>query len=809
MSLTLLTLAALSQATPDSTVPAPAHPDPTRTLGSAAFTPDHASTIGGSGAMPGLVQGVSATVTLGETTVRTSLGVALGPHLGVPGEAELLVTLPEGATDVALTWSKDGQSRDVHFALLDGRTTHALGERHALLTGRTELLEYAGQRLLRSADLDPGLAGGVLTASYVAPVQAAPGRRDVTLPRSVTTAGSPPWTVEILVPESSALAALYSPTHELEEAGAEGEHVRYRVKPLLGAGTQIATGPLRLSAIEAATDGPVTTSVFTAADAEGAGGWFMLFTRVSEEAVAAGGAELREVTLVLDRSGSMAGEKFEQAVAAARQIIAGLAPGERIQIIDYANDVRRFAEAPVEKTPESAARLLGYLDGLLAKGGTNLDEALRTALSQPAPGAGVLPVVLFLTDGLPTKGEQREHVIRENAERANEVARRVFTFGVGNDVNAPLLDAIASGSRARPTYVRPGENVEVAVGSVFERLDGPVMVGVGMAFADGEGGALGRTITSVYPQVMPDLYAGDELLVVGRFERPVNATATLLVDGEPTLGVPLDCRTAEASSREFVRRLWAMRHVSALEAELRNRTTADPSQLAGLRDDPEFKETIDAIVDVAVEHGVLTDTTRYLAQQSTFQQAEGTLQARGPVSFPPQQLANIARDSAGPVPAHQEGLSAYDSNLANNGVRSGSFGVAQQLNITGNASQRWVNGDNLYCDSMGNYAVMNTVRMVGRRAYFARRDSAGGQVWTDGRLLLAAPEDAPRRHVEFGSLAWSTLLDRLRGEGRLGELALGPRMALNLDGEVVTVGPPLAPAPAAAPATAGGQRNPW
>jgi len=103
-------------------------------------------------------------------------------------------------------------------------------------------------------------------------------------------------------------------------------------------------------------------------------------------------------------------------------------------------------------------------------GGAKIDQAL----GQPASD-DMLPIMLFLTDGLPTVGETFEAAIRDLAIAANPHERRVFTFGVGVDVNTPLLDKIASASRAKATFVLPGEEVEVKVGSVFERLAGPLL----------------------------------------------------------------------------------------------------------------------------------------------------------------------------------------------------------------------------------------------------------------------------------------------------------------------------------------------
>ena len=182
----------------------------------------------------------------------------------------------------------------------------------------------------------------------------------------------------------------------------------------------------------------------------------------------------REVTLVIDRSGSMRGEKWEQARGAAVAVVEGLNDGEAFSIIDYSDTVQRFGNGPVIKDASTLADARAYLNGLRAEGGTNIHEALQQALKQPVT-PGFLPLVVFLTDGMPTVGITDEARIRDDSAAANTAKRRVFTFGVGYDLNAPLLDRLAEATRAAAINVLPGENIENSVSRVFRRLAGPVM----------------------------------------------------------------------------------------------------------------------------------------------------------------------------------------------------------------------------------------------------------------------------------------------------------------------------------------------
>src|SRR5690606_30468366 len=149
-----------------------------------------------------------------------------------------------------------------------------------------------------------------------------------------------------------------------------------------------------------------------------------------------------------------------------------------------------------------------YLKSLRAGGGTNIHDALVEALRQ-RPAEGTLPLVLFLTDGLPTVGRTSESDIRALVEKHNPAHRRVFTIGVGADVNVPLLDRVAEASRARSNYVLPGEDVEVKVAEAFARLRGPIFAWPALQTLDGNGRTSTRLVRDVIPASLPDVFDGD------------------------------------------------------------------------------------------------------------------------------------------------------------------------------------------------------------------------------------------------------------------------------------------------------------
>lgn len=694
---------------------------------------------------------VHAAVKIAEGVATTELTVVLSNPAAWQVEAELLIPLPDGATVKGFGF--EGAETTLAHRLLGAKGAQHAYQSLAGLTMDPAALEFVGTNALRSSVFPlPSKAAQTVRVIYEEALSTHGQRTDYVLPRSENLALQTPWEIDVQISSTLPIADVYSPTHGL---GVESEtRTQRQLRVLPGATGRIEAGPLRLSIL--AGEGSMATTIFTADDPSGPGGWFLLLAGLGDVPTQAE-TPPREVTIVLDRSGSMAGPKFDQAVAAARQVLAGLEFGEAVQIIDYSKTVEQFAAAPVIKTKANLPQLRAYLDGLKAKGGTNLDGALQAALGAPGTD-GFVPVVLFLTDGLATEGEQREHVIRDRAIAGNVHGRRVFTFGVGHDVNASLLDAVAQRSRARATYVSPGANVEVAVSDVFEDLSGPLMTQLEFEVASPDGSLDTRMVRDVYPGLMPDLFRGDRLLLVGRYTeaRPV----TLRLKGCGFAGAAAHdlCHdfSATAQDSDFVPRLWAMRRIAALEDSLRQQG-ADPNALAELKDDPRFTETIMEMLELAVAHGVLTDSTTFLAKEGT---QLGDVEA----------LVSVAcRDS-------------YSNNL----LRSGASGVAQQKNILSNRTQGWVNSANLLNDANDSAVASYGLQTIQGRTFIRR-----GTRWTDGCLALKKAAAAePDAVVTVGSSEYATLFDAMMKAGRGAELSLSGEILIQFGGVVTLVKAP-------------------
>ena len=234
----------------------------------------------------------------------------------------------------------------------------------------------------------------------------------------------------------------------------------------------------------------------------------------------------KTVVFVVDRSGSMSGEKIEQAKGAAKFVLNNLREGDLFNIVAYDSEISTFRPELEKFNDDTRAAATGFIDGLYAGGSTDIHGALKRALGMLADNKRPT-YVLFLTDGLPTSGETGEAAIVKHAEEANRVHARVFAFGVGYDVNSRLLDKLARANFGLSQYVRPNENIEATVSALYRKIGAPVMTGVKLA-VDVEGDSNGApAVNRLYPKGEFDLFAGDQVVLVGRYHTSGKAKVKL------------------------------------------------------------------------------------------------------------------------------------------------------------------------------------------------------------------------------------------------------------------------------------------
>lgn len=312
----------------------------------------------------------------------------------------------------------------------------------------------------------------------------------------------------------------------------------------------------------------------------------------------------KDILIVLDHSGSMEGEKFEQAQEAVRYILNKLNPGDRFNLVSFSTGIEVFANdvQPISAVDEAAE----WVTNLRAGGSTDINRALLEAASLIK---GDRPTYLvFLTDGLPTVGEVDSEKIIANFAAATHKNLSLFSFGVGYDVDTYLLDSLAQAHHGNSTYVVPGEALNEALSSFYNKIRTPVLVGLSLDFGD-------LVTSDIYPYPLPDLFSGTQVAVVGRYREGGTHDVTLsgLVDGGRQNFIypdqEFDLKTENLQGAiSSIPRLWATRKIGYLLQEIRLRG-------------PE-REIIDEIVRLSIRYGVVTPYTSYLVTEPMPLEAE-------------------------------------------------------------------------------------------------------------------------------------------------------------------------------------------
>jgi Ca-activated chloride channel family protein len=529
-------------------------------------------------------------VTIDDQVAVTRLIQTFRNHTNRPLEATYVFPVPKGATVTEFAMWVDGKR--VKGELVDAARARQV---YTDIVRRTEdpgLLEYLGQDLLR-IQVFPVPAKGDQTVEVAYTSVATKDHDLVEYTYPLKTDGKATSTLEefslkLTLKSQHPIINIYSPTHAItvtRPGDTEAVVSFEKQQALLD----------RDFTLYYALGGPaVGLTALTHRPVTGEDGYFLLLVSPRPE-LSKGQRVPRDVVFVLDTSGSMREDgKLEQAKKALKHGLDGLAEGDRFALIAFATTVNRYRDGLVPVGPEYLAEAKKWVDRLEPTGGTAIDDALKAALELRPATEGRTFTVVFFTDGKPTIGETNADKILANVVQRNTANTRIFTFGVGHDLNATLLDQVAERSRALSTYVRPDEDLEAKVASFFEKISHPVLADLKLSAGPEV------SLVEVYPPRLPDLFHGQQLVVLGRYHGAGKAAVKLTGRvgtevQEFTYAVEFP---GKADGKAFVEELWARRKVGYLLEQIR---------LNG-----EKKELVDEVVALAKRYGIATPYTSYL-----------------------------------------------------------------------------------------------------------------------------------------------------------------------------------------------------
>jgi Ca-activated chloride channel homolog len=692
--------------------------------------------------------GLTANVDTRSARVKIEEAI-IGPSPAV--DAVCIIPLPEGAESPELTTTRNvaggERAESLHPQYLAAAEAQKLYDAIAQATASGKILGFSG----RPALIVPEFLlknKFKLTTEYRQPIvqHGELCRLECPMPaHGFATRPVDRLSAKVTIMADAPLRAIFCPTHTttVDRTGLQKAIIRVKCDAYSG------NEDLRL--LWVADQDELGLRVLACRPDADEDGYFMLVGNPTGSAAPRRAAE-KDVVFVLDSSGSMRGEKIEQARSAIDYCLGQLNSDDRFNIITFGTEVASFRDGPVARSAAALAAARDFVDTVVAKGETNIDGALAKALAVEGPPAtdpvagatgAVRPrpetsdantsrprIVIFLTDGTPTVGELVPETIVANAKRVNISKARIFVMGLGHDVNAHLLDRLAEVTNGSSEYVVPGEEIDVKVASLYDRLAHPVLTNCELTFGD-------LRTNSVYPQKLPTLFRGSEVMVFGRYRNGGKHTFRIAgrEQGQPVewaCTADLPDKTA-SNENDFVAPLWAARKIGFLLQEIR---------LHGAND-----ELIGEVVRLSKRFGIVTEYTAFIAAAGKdFSKADALGMARAQI-----------------VTANGLQAGQWAVNQARNDMQLQRRAVASQLG-------------NGYFDRRGNVVNVENVQQVGRRAYYLR----DGQ-WVDG-------EDPGKRKTRAVTLNGREYQDLVRGNRDFARAQqLGWAVEMNVGDERIVV----------------------
>lgn len=657
-------------------------------------------------------------------------------------EGTFLFPLPQGAAVDQLTMIIDGVPYDAK--ILEAGEARAIYDEIVRQYRDPALLEYVGTNVIQ-ANVFPIPAGDSrriqITYGQLLTIENGLVKYEYPMSsRRIVESTS----ISVHVRENQAIGTIYSPTHSLAAFREDDNSFNASYE---SSAPQVGNTFTLYYGFEQDT---VSTNLMAYRESADQDGFFLLLVQppvdVEQETIVP-----KDVIIVVDQSGSMDGEKWSQAQQAGAYVLDNLNPQDRFNLIVFSSGTRIYSEGLQDASEAQGA--IDWLNGLTAEGGTNISAALTQALTT---SLGERPTaVLFLTDGEATEGILETEGIIAALKDAEKPNTRIFTFGVGDDVNTILLDSITREFRGTGTYVRPNQRIEEEVAALYNKIDAPVLSNVSIEIE-------GATAELMYPTQVSDLFAGQQITLVGRYRNisgPARVTISGTVDGEAQTYVYEDLSfQTEAGGQDFIARLWATRRIADLMNTIR---------ISG-----ENQELVDSIVALSLRYGIITPYTSFLIEEDDIltQQGRNNAVTRASEDF------DMAADEA------------TGSNAVDRAAQIGDMAeaeVAAPLAMPSATMPASGAGD-----GMMSVTSTNALTTVGDKTFITQNG-----IWTDTTFI---PDTMETQKVEFLSDEYFALLME---KPELAEyFALGDRVIVVLDGvayevtsEMVEATPEVAP----------------
>lgn len=457
-----------------------------------------------------------------------------------------------------------------------------------------------------------------------------------------------------------------------------------------------------------------------------------------------------DVALVMDTSGSMAGKKIAQARKALEFCINSLSDGSNFILVNFATEAEAYKGSLTPMNKDTREGALNYIKNLDAAGGTNISEALELAINALNKSDSKNPkFIVFVTDGKPTAGlTDADEIIKLMASKNTE-SIRLFSFGIGDDLNAQLIDNLADENGGTSDYVSEEEDLEIKISALFSKLTHPVLTDVSLQFHNVE-------VSQIYPRKVGDVFKGSNILILGRYSKPGAARITLsgrLRDNVVKIDFETDFPEREGENA-FVAKIWATRKIGFLLEQIRKNGADD--------------ELKTEIITLAKRYGILTPYTSYLVLEDNDRLGPNLRQTMIPDDMPSASFdEEKSRFSVQRLESLSDGADAVGASREMNSLKSAAApqGFSPAVSRPGAGAS-----------SRGIQAPISK-EAAGKTFYFI------DEKWIDSSIKAQKPEIT----IKAWSPAYFTLCQKYPELAKM--LSLGEKVILIFKGKVIEISP--------------------
>ncbi len=289
--------------------------------------------------------------------------------------------------------------------------------------------------------------------------------------------------------------------------------------------------------------------------------FFHIFSPQQEEL---GGSMPKDIVFVLDRSGSMSGQKITQLKDAFSEIINKLPSDDKFTIITFNEDISIYNSELLIASQENINNAIGLINSIDASGSTNIYDGLEYSLELLESSEGRTPIILLLTDGLPNSGKiSTPYAIRENIKEHNLIQCPLFTLGFGDDVDFDFLAALSLENYATSKKIYTASDASEQIQNFYDTISTTLLRDITVEYTP--------VCEFVYPMSIPSLFEGSETVISGICPNVTELSSQ--ITARTKVGIKYFNSTFELNSTQtnniFIYRYWAYSRINYLLDEIK------------------------------------------------------------------------------------------------------------------------------------------------------------------------------------------------------------------------------------------------